>query len=63
MKLWNVTWKGSVYRYYHFVTDDGAKPTDAVEFAETHRLEFLEGVSDMDAEDWEVLSVKEVKFK
>jgi hypothetical protein len=44
-------------------TDDGAMPTEAVEVAESRRLEFLESVDDLDAEDWEVSSVKEIKFK
>lgn len=63
MKIWNVTWKGSVYRYMQVATDDGAMPTEAVEVAESRRLEFLESVDDLDAEDWEVSSVKEIKFK
>ena len=65
MKIWNVTWKGSVYRYMQVATDDGASPDEAVEVAESRRLEFLESDNDMEvfAVDWEVLSVKEIKFK
>jgi hypothetical protein len=63
MKIWSVTWAGHVWRYCQVVTDDNARPDDAVEAAEAHKLEFLDSVDDVDAEYWEVVSVKEIKYK